>query len=500
MDLMLRGFGQTDILDRTGVDVGYHGSSLRGSASGIDRLGYKAEHVLVRVDQTVVSATLAMHAKGARKTATLRLLGLSGVNFVTLRRLFTALGRAEEFAAADKAHRRGAMEAGMLAKFGVSNPFELRRFQEQAEQTRLERHGGKYTLSADSALAQLARATFAEHMADPAFAKALQDRKAATTRDRYGVDHPSQSSTVQAKTRATSQERYGVDHASQRLEARVRQSALARVDGKRRAVVSRRTSLTRYGVEHASQLPANRLRQSKLMSRTYPERNEKARATTLAKYGVLYASQRSKRRTAQSSFMKTNGVEFAARSRATSLKRYGVAHHAQTEQRRVSQSRRMLDPLHQRRINAAKRANNSFNTSAPEESLYNLLTERFGRNDVLRQHADPRYPYRCDFYIRSRDMFIELNATWTHGGHWFNEDDPKDRQVVDKWQSKRTPFYNTAIAQWCRRDTAKRNAARTAQLNYVTFWDGMKLNDAKHWLAIGAPDGTDWERESSWLQ
>jgi hypothetical protein len=86
MDLVLRGFSQADIIARTGVDVGYHGCSLQSSAKGVDRFAYKVEHVLVRVDQTAVSATLAAHAQGASKIATLRRLGLSGENILTLRR------------------------------------------------------------------------------------------------------------------------------------------------------------------------------------------------------------------------------------------------------------------------------------------------------------------------------------------------------------------------------------------------------------------------------
>ena len=46
----------------------------------------------------------------------------------------------------------------------------------------------------------------------------------------------------------------------------------------------------------------------------------------------------------------------------------------------------------------------------------------------------------------------------------------------------------------------KREAAREAQLNYVTLWDGSEaLTDAYLWFALGAPDGYDWECEYSWL-
>jgi hypothetical protein len=53
---------------------------------------------------------------------------------------------------------------------------------------------------------------------------------------------------------------------------------------------------------------------------------------------------------------------------------------------------------------------------------------------------------------------------------------------------------------WTERDVRKREAARDAQLNYVTLWDGSEaLTDAYLWFALGAPDARDWDREYSWL-
>lgn len=75
-----------------------------------------------------------------------------------------------------------------------------------------------------------------------------------------------------------------------------------------------------------------------------------------------------------------------------------------------------------------KRKNKTFNTSKKETELYNILCSKFGKEDVMCQYSDNRYPYRCDFYIKSKDLFIELNAHWTHGDHPFdisNNDDLK---------------------------------------------------------------------------
>lgn len=499
LDLMLRGFDQAAVLAQTGTDIGYHGAGLKTQAKGIDRFAYKVAHVQARVDAMAITASLTAYGACASKTDVLAVLGLSGENTVTLRKLYGALDHAAEFKVADTAQRKASMKSGMLAKYSVDNPFKLAEFQDKAGDTREEKYGARYTLAAGSSLAEGARDSFAQQMKDPDFAADLQARKSAANMASLGVTSPSQSPVVQAKMRATFRERYGVDHPSQTAESRQRQSDLATKDGKRRAKLARVTNLRRYGVESVMQLPERRLATSKSMKASHAVRNAKARKTTRERYGVEYASQRPERRMEMSTFMKENGVEFARRSQETSMTRYGVLSVQQLPDYRAKQSARMLDPDHQTRINAAKKANGSFNTSAPEAELEALLIERFGADDVLTQHHDPRYPYRCDFYIPSRDLFIELNGLWTHGGHWFDVQSEHDRTVVAGWTSRGSNFYGAAIRQWCSSDVAKREMARDSELNYVVFWDSRALSDAALWLALGAPDGRDWEQEYSWL-
>ena len=118
--------------------------------------------------------------------------------------------------------------------------------------------------------------------------------------------------------------------------------------------------------------------------------------------------------------------------------------------------------------------------------MYQFLCDRFGKDDVKRQYRqDARYPFHCDFYIPSRDLFIELNATWLHGGHWFDETNPDDVQQLQLWkdleqQGKR--FYGVAIDVWTVRDVKKRKMAEENGLNYLVFWDD-KLSDFLDWLS-----------------
>jgi len=76
------------------------------------------------------------------------------------------------------------------------------------------------------------------------------------------------------------------------------------------------------------------------------------------------------------------------------------------------------------KIIATKRKNHTFNSSKPEEEYYASLCEVYGSADIERNYnKDIRYPFSCDFYIKSLDLFIELNFHWTHGGMPYNEED-----------------------------------------------------------------------------
>lgn len=53
-----------------------------------------------------------------------------------------------------------------------------------------------------------------------------------------------------------------------------------------------------------------------------------------------------------------------------------------------------------------KRKNNTFNISKPEEICYQLLNEKY--KNIKRQYKSKLYPFNCDFYIKSLDLYIEL--------------------------------------------------------------------------------------------
>lgn len=116
--------------------------------------------------------------------------------------------------------------------------------------------------------------------------------------------------------------------------------------------------------------------------------------------------------------------------------------------------------------------NGWFNESKVENKLYNDLCNEFGSENVIRQYVDERYPYRCDFYVKPEDLFIEVNAFWHHGPHPFDSNNEDDIALLNEWKSKSTENnqYSEAIKTWTIRDVEKIQIANKNNLNYKLIY------------------------------
>jgi len=148
----------------------------------------------------------------------------------------------------------------------------------------------------------------------------------------------------------------------------------------------------------------------------------------------------------------------------------------------------------EKRYNTMKK-NNSFTKSQDEEYIAELLYKKFGKRNVIRQYCDPRYinPYNsrlfhCDFYIKSLDLFIEYQGTWTHGKEPFNARKKAHREIVSLWEKKAKEInfkgefkeqFLRAKQIWTYRDPLKREIAKQNNLNWKEFFT---VRDLKEWL------------------
>ena len=172
------------------------------------------------------------------------------------------------------------------------------------------------------------------------------------------------------------------------------------------------------------------------------------------------------------------GEEIIAKSQQTCLEKYGVTNFTKSnEYRNIISSEENLQQRAERTY-ATKSQNNSFNSSQPEDNYYAYLCEKFGTENVVSQYRDEeRYPFSCDFYVKPLDLFIELNLTWTHGGHIFNANDPADQAKLAIWaeRAKTSSYYQNAISVWTERDPLKIATAKKNNLNYKIIYSVDEL-------------------------
>ena len=137
-----------------------------------------------------------------------------------------------------------------------------------------------------------------------------------------------------------------------------------------------------------------------------------------------------------------------------------------------------------------------FKISPWEFIIFDELLKVFDKDDIYYQYGkhpyDARYPFNCDFYIKSQDLFIELNCHYSHGKHWFDETSHDDKLRVQHLLQSDSKKSCLSVKTWTQSDVEKRNAAKDNDLNYLVFWDSSyhsvnkkripNLSDFYSWL------------------
>ena len=231
--------------------------------------------------------------------------------------------------------------------------------------------------------------------------------------DKYGVDNPMKNKNVVEKGKETCRNKYGV----------VRASLLKEYQDK-----VKETNMKRYGVEVPLQ---NR------------EINKKWHETCYVNFGT-YSPLANK--------------EIYDKAEETTYKKYGVYCVFNTKENR---EKLLSEKTKQKRYETLRR-NHTFNTSKIEETIYEKLIDIYGKSDILREYKDKdRYPYRCDFYIKSLDLFIEVQGYYTHGKEPYNPNSIKHQILVQKYKER----YGTncqPVTIWTIKDVEKRNKQKMA--------------------------------------
>ena len=254
----------------------------------------------------------------------------------------------------------------------------------------------------------------------------------SSIREKYGVDNPFQSPEIKNKIRQTNNARYGVDNPNQSEKIKNK---------------SRNTSFNRYGCNYASQSD---------------EFKNKVKRTCLEKYGVAYALQ--------SDIIKD-------KSRKTCLKKYGTNYYVQSSNFKQLFDDKSFIKNAKRKEHETRKIKGSYKQSKQEEQFYKLLCDLFDENDIERQFFCERYPFNCDFYIKSKDIFIEYHGSQFHNRRAFNIEIHKDElnelkrkaEEIHRIQDKRNQ-YDAIIYTWTDLDVRKLEIAKANNLKYLVFY------------------------------
>lgn len=298
----------------------------------------------------------------------------------------------------------------------------------------------------------------------------MKELKKQTTFKNYGVENPSQSKEVLEKKKKTSLEKYGTEYPQQSnlIKEKTAQTCLERYGYKSSMqckdikVKAEQTNLERYGYKVSTQNKDIRNKAKITNLKRYGKEEifggdflKDLKKATIIKYGVEYNSQRD---------------DVKKKARETNLKKYGRVNGNGFGSNNIN-----IEEI-QKKIIETKRKNNTFHTSSVEDKAKEKLLEICGE-DLECQYKSDLYPYLCDFYIKSLDLYIELNYHWSHGFKPFDSNDKNDLALIEKWKSKNTKYYNEAIKTWTVRDVEKLKTFKKNNLNYKIFYNEKEFND-----------------------
>lgn len=270
---------------------------------------------------------------------------------------------------------------------------------------------------------------------------------------------------------------------------------------KDKLVKMQKSCLDKYGVKNPYQIKQVKKKALDFYKdfQKVQERNKKIEQTKFSKYGYkcnfsskdtkLNGRATCKKKYGNEEIFKTNHFKEATKN--TYLNKYGTTSFSKTpqfkdlfknkewsKQRELKKQRTLMSKygckntnnvpgVKEKRLQTLHK-NNSFNKSCPEENCYGILKDKFP--DTIRQYKDERYPFNCDFYIPSKDLFIECNFHWTHGGEPFDENNQQHIKRLEFWRSKDTVFYKKAEEVWTKRDKDKIKTFIDHNLNHKIFY------------------------------
>lgn len=258
---------------------------------------------------------------------------------------------------------------------------------------------------------------------------------------------------------------------------------------------ARNTCLKKYGVKFYNQTIEGKEKLSKsLLNKTKEEWNKIVnlrKITNIKKYGSISPlGNKEILKKYKDDYKKKTGYEnpsqnpdIKSKKIQTCIEKYGVENVFQVKEIQEKYKKTLLKKYGIDNIsklenikllkNNTMKKNNSYKKSSPEDLIFELLKIKFQITENERQYYCQEYPFKCDFYIPSKKLFIEYQGTWSHGGQPFNPNIKKHKEILLDWEnrSKNSKYYKNAIETWTKKDPLKRKIAKENNINYLEFFN-----------------------------
>ena len=282
-----------------------------------------------------------------------------------------------------------------------------------------------------------------------------------------------------------------------------------------------KSNLEKYGVEHTSQLKevtdkrtksradhVNEIQQHvrESLYKKYgaydvmhiPHILQKIKNTNLKKFGVEFPLQQLKKenseiyqKISQTCINKFDvdsplkNKEVREKIKQTNIQKYGVDNPLKNKEIREKikqtniQKYGVDNPLKNKEIWKKSQDNRQISSKSKlENNFLNYLKLKYEPDDIITQYKSKEYPYYCDFYIKSINLYIEIQGHWTHNDHPFDINNLNDQLIMNKWRTKSLSdkYYKNALNTWTIKDVEKRNTAIQNNLNYLEIFGKTDLN------------------------
>lgn len=259
-----------------------------------------------------------------------------------------------------------------------------------------------------------------------------------------------------------------------------------------------KSNLEKYGVEHTSQLKEVTDKRTKSRADHVNEIQQHVRESLYKKYGaydvmhIPHILQKIK-----NTNLKKFGVEFPLQQlkkenseiyqkiSQTCINKFGVDSLLKNKEVREKikqtniQKYGVDNPLKNKEIWKKSQDNRQISSKSKlENNFLNYLKLKYEPDDIITQYKSKEYPYYCDFYIKSINLYIEIQGHWTHNDHPFDINNLNDQLIMDIWRTKSLSdkYYKNALNTWTIKDVEKRNTAIQNNLNYLEIFGKTDLN------------------------